>query len=513
MDPRRRSRSCATNLDPLRLRVLNDRPRRRDARYVLYWMSASRRTQYNHGLDRAVELANELDRPLLVFEALRAGYRWASLRHHAFVVDGMLDTAARCADADASYAAWIEPIAGAGKGLLAALAADACVVVADDWPCFFLPRALAAAAAQARVAFEAVDSCGLLPLSAGRGPFARAFDFRRFLQRELAPHLARAPLAEPFDALRRRRPAELAPALARRWRLLGARELGALRRELAIDGLDRSVAPVARVGGPVEGGRVLAAFLARDLGRYHEERSSVDDPAASGLSPYLHYGHVGAHEVFAALARREGWTPASIAQRSDGKKEGWWGMSAGAERFLDELVTWRELGFDAFLHRPDSDRYESLPAWALATLERHARDRRPHAYSREQLEQASTHDELWNAAQRELVRTGTVHNYLRMLWGKKVLEWSAHPRAAFDTLVELNNKYALDGRDPNSYSGIAWCFGRYDRPWAPEREIFGVIRYMSSANTARKFRVREYLARFAAGAATPGAAPGALPFG
>ncbi|TAJ03266.1 MAG: deoxyribodipyrimidine photolyase [Planctomycetota bacterium] len=497
-------------MDPLRLRSLNDRPRRGAARYVLYWMSAARRTRHNFGLQRAVELANELERPLLVFEALRAGYRWASARHHAFAIDGMRDNAARCAAAGVAYSAWIEPRAGAGKGLFAALAADACAVVADDWPCFFLPRALAAAARQSPVAFEAVDSCGLLPLRAAPGAFARAYDLRRYLQRELAPHLARAPLAEPLDQLRARGQAELAPAVLRRFELRGARELADARGAPAVEGLDLGVAAVARPGGPSEGARVLAAFLARNLDRYHEERSHVDAPAASGLSPYLHYGHVGAHEVFAALAARESWSPAALGASTAGKKEGWWGMSAGAESFLDELVTWRELGFNAFVHHPDSDRYESLPAWALATLERHARDRRPHVYTHAELERASTHDELWNCAQRELVRSGGMHNYLRMLWGKKVLEWSRHPREAFATLVELNNKYALDGRDPNSYSGIAWCFGRYDRPWAPERPIFGVIRYMSSANTARKFRVRDYMARHAADAGE--AQSGALPF-
>jgi deoxyribodipyrimidine photo-lyase len=490
--------------------LLNGRPRRRAARYVLYWMSAARRTRHNFGLQRAVELANEFERPLLVFEALRAGYRWASARHHAFVIDGMRDNAARCAAAGVAYSAWIEPRAGTGKGLVAALAADACAVVADDWPCFFVPRALAAAARQSPVAFEAVDSCGLLPLNAAPAPFARAYDLRRFLQRELAPHLRRLPLAEPLDALRARGVAEIAPATLAQWELRGARELAAPSTEPAIEGLDLSVAAVARPGGPVEGARVLAAFLARKLGRYHEYRSDLDAPAASGLSPYLHHGHVGVHEVLAALASHEGWSPVALGASTAGKKEGWWGMSAGAESFLDELVTWRELGFNAFVHDADSDRYESLPAWALATLERHARDVRPHLYTHAELEGASTHDELWNCAQRELVRTGGMHNYLRMLWGKKVLEWSSHPRAAFATLVELNNKYALDGRDPNSYSGIAWCFGRYDRPWAPERPIFGVIRYMSSANTARKLRVRDYMERYAAGARA--VQSGALPF-
>ena len=170
--------------------------------------------------------------------------------------------------------------------------------------------------------------------------------------------------------------------------------------------------------------------------------------------------------------------------------------STTAESFLDEAITWRELGLNFCSKRADYDRYESLPLWARQTLEEHAADPRAQVYSLAELESAATHDELWNAAQRELLRTGRMHNYLRMLWGKKILEWSATPRAALEVMIELNNKYALDGRDPNSYSGIFWCLGRYDRAWGPERAIYGKVRYMTSQNTARKFAVDGYLARF-----------------
>ena len=171
-------------------------------------------------------------------------------------------------------------------------------------------------------------------------------------------------------------------------------------------------------------------------------------------------------------------------------------MSGPAESFLDELVTWRELGFNMTSQRSDYDRFESLPEWAQTTLAEHERDRRPHRYSLDEFEEARTHDDLWNAAQVQLVLEGRIHNYLRMLWGKKILHWSESPRAALDIMVELNNKYAVDGRDPNSYSGIFWVLGRYDRAWGPEREVFGKIRYMSSANTRRKLRVDEYIERW-----------------
>jgi deoxyribodipyrimidine photo-lyase len=173
-------------------------------------------------------------------------------------------------------------------------------------------------------------------------------------------------------------------------------------------------------------------------------------------------------------------------------------MSPPAESFLDELITWRELGYNFCHQRRDYEKYSSLPDWARATLEVHASDKREHMYSLAEFENAATHDELWNAAQRELVREGRIHNYLRMLWGKKILEWTASPEQALEVMIELNNKYALDGRNPNSYSGIFWILGRYDRPWGPERKIFGKIRYMSSANTARKVHVDDYLAKYGA---------------
>ena len=172
-------------------------------------------------------------------------------------------------------------------------------------------------------------------------------------------------------------------------------------------------------------------------------------------------------------------------------------MSEAAEAFLDELVTWRELGFNMCWQREDYDQLEGLPEWAAKTLKRHEKDKRPYLYTLEEWEEAKTHDPLWNAAQTQLIREGMIHNYLRMLWGKKILHWSKTPREALQVMIELNNKYALDGRDPNSYSGIFWVLGRYDRAWGPERDVFGKVRYMSSTNTARKLRLKEYVTKYA----------------
>jgi deoxyribodipyrimidine photo-lyase len=193
---------------------------------------------------------------------------------------------------------------------------------------------------------------------------------------------------------------------------------------------------------------------------------------------------------------RENWSPDKLADNAKGSRQGWWGMSEPAESFLDELITWRELGYNFCWQRDDYDQYESLPDWARKTLEEHTSDERPHVYSLEEFETAQTHDELWNAAQTQLVSEGRMHNYLRMLWGKKILHWSASPREALRIMIQLNNKYAIDGRNPNSYSGIFWVLGRYDRAWGPERSIFGKIRYMTSENTARKFKVKNYILKY-----------------
>jgi deoxyribodipyrimidine photo-lyase len=194
---------------------------------------------------------------------------------------------------------------------------------------------------------------------------------------------------------------------------------------------------------------------------------------------------------------KENWSLDRLSERATGSRSGWWGMSKASEAFLDQMVTWRELGFNLCWQREDHDQYETLPDWARNTLGVHRKDRRPYRYTSEELESARTHDPLWNAAQVQLVREGIIHNYLRMLWGKKILEWTPSPKEALEIMIHLNNKYALDGRDPNSYSGILWVLGRYDRPWGPERPIFGKIRYMSSENTARKLRVKNYIKKYA----------------
>lgn len=491
------SRNTALSSVPeIRIRCANSLPVRQDGDFVLYWMIASRRTTWNFALDRAVEWAEKLHKPVVILEALRCGYPWASDRIHSFLLDGMAENASRLERAGVVYYPYLEPTRNAGKGLLAALAVRACVVVTDEFPCFFIPRMVASAARQVPGMMEVVDSNGLLPLRQAEQTFPTAFAFRRFLQQELPRHLMDFPKADSLKGAKLPRAKLFLQEIEKRWPMASTRLLNSGRSELAGISLDHGVAPVEARGGRRAAQTLLRSFLRKRLTNYAEARSQPEQRATSELSPYLHFGHISAHEIFAGITRQEGWSSDHLAARATGSRTGWWGASPAIEAFLDQVITWRELGFNMCHTRKDYDQFESLPAWALKTLQEHAGDKRTHVYTLRQFEGAATHDALWNAAQTQLVREGRVHNYLRMLWGKKIIEWTDTAEKALEIMMELNNKYALDGRDPNSYSGIFWCLGRYDRPWGPERPIFGKVRYMSSENTARKFEVGNYVRRY-----------------
>jgi len=476
-----------------RIAAANRAPLRGEGAFVLYWMIANRRPQWNHALERAVERARELKRPLVVCEYLRSGHQWSCDRLHRLMLQGMAVNRAAFARTRAHYLPIVELKRGAGAAVLRALVARACCVVADEFPTYVHPRMVAALAAEAPCLVETVDANGLLPLRATAAAPSRAVDFRRTLQKTLGPHLGRFPAEDPLAGVR-------LPCLPD-GELPPAADLDALLAPggLAALPIDHAVAPVALHGGFVAARAQVAEFLDHRLDRYADDRTVLLDGAPSGLSPWLHLGHISAHEVVQAVWARHGWTPDHVMAKANGAKEGWWGLPPATEAFLDQIITWRELGHHFAFHRPDHADYASLPGWALKTFDEHRADRRVHLYTLEQLENSATHDELWNAAQRQLRHEGVIHNYLRMLWGKKVIEWSATPEAAWAALDHLNNRWAVDGCNPNSWSGIAWCFGRFDRPWAPLRPVFGCIRWMSSDNTRRKMDVKPYLARWGAG--------------
>lgn len=479
----------------LRIHTANDAPVRADGDYVLYWMIANRRSQWNYSLDRAVQWSEELKKPLLILEAVRCDYPWASDRLHAFILQGMADNRHHLSGKSVRYYPYVETEAAAGKGLVEAFAAQASVVVTDDFPCFFLPRMVRKVANRLSVKCESIDSNGLLPLQAADRVFTRAYDFRRWLHKNLAPFLEDAPQEDPlvdfaFPV------AEISTDIRDRWPEASDELLTATPKVLSKLPIDHQVCPAGLNGGTSAGSQMIHCFLTDRLARYADERNDAENEAVSGFSPYLHFGHLSAHEVFARIVQREQWTPAELAEKGNGSREGWWGMSREAESFLDQLITWRELGYNMSWQNDNYLQFESLPEWAQITLAKHSSDPREYLYDLSEFEAAVTHDEVWNAAQRQLVRNGRIHNYLRMLWGKKIVEWSPTPRDALSVMIELNNKYAVDGRNPNSYSGIFWVLGRYDRAWGPERPVFGKIRYMSSPNTVRKLKLKGYLKEY-----------------
>ena len=463
-------------------------------------MIANRRFEWNYSLDRAIEWCVELDKPLVVLEAVDCDYEWASDRFHGFIIEGMRENYRRAQGRNLLYYPYVEPGPGKGSGLLKTLAKYACIIVTDDYPAFFIPKMLnkaveTSSSTPLHELIEIVDSNGILPMDTAQREFTTAYSFRRFLQKHLPDYLMDRPQKSPLEDLKVKKLKTLPKEITAKWPPASLAFLENYKEELKNLPIDHNVKNLENAGGGSTGRQLLERFINEKLFYYDERRNHPEENVTSNLSPYLHFGHISTHEIFDSIQENEGWHPGKLSEISKGQKDNWWGMSKSAEAFLDQLITWRELGFNMCRYNKAYDRYDSLPGWAKETLRIHEMDQREYIYSTEQFENAETHDPLWNAAQIQLEREGFIHNYLRMLWGKKILEWTRTPKETLRIMIHLNNKYALDGRDPNSYSGIFWILGRYDRAWG-ERELFGKVRYMSSKNTARKVRVAGYIDKY-----------------
>jgi deoxyribodipyrimidine photo-lyase len=446
-----------------RIRPLNE-GRVGAGRWVLYWMQASCRAGCNHALEYAIRQANGLGKPVVACFGLTAGFPEANARHYTFLLEGLRD--AREALEQRGIPLVVRR--GSPDEVAAELARDACLVVTDRGY-LHVQRGWRERAAEAiRRALVEVESDVVVPVetAAAREQYAAA-TLRPRLGRQLARFLV------PLRETRLR-----AKPLARPPAGIALDDIPALVRDL---GVDAGVPPVAALrGGERAAETRLRDFLARGLRRYGDDRNDPGLGGQSGLSPYLHFGHIS--PLWIALAVRERGARASR------------GSGPSARAFLEELIVRRELSANMVRYEADYDRFSVLPAWCRATLLAHAKDRREHVYSPRQLEAARTHDPYWNAAQTEMVLTGTMHGYMRMYWGKKILEWTESPERAFRTALRLNNRYQLDGRDPNSFAGVAWVFGKHDRPWA-ERPVFGLVRSMNAAGLERKFDMKAYVER------------------
>lgn len=484
------------NINSLRVFRRNHREVDPNGKYVLYWMSIQRRFHFNFALEYAVAWANKLGKPLLIYEGLSSDIPWASARTHTFLLQGMKEHSEFAKKNGINFYSYLETEQGAGAGLVDSLVSDACLIVADEYPVYIIRPYNRIMAHRSNKPWITVDSNGIIPLGATEKEPYSAFIFRKTVQKLFNECYANPPAKDPLNQLAVNVQVNPSEKHLDRWP-----DAGPLYRDIAstVSNLliDRSVTPLAIQGTRNAAVEALDRFISNRFPDYAEKRNHPDAEKSSGLSAWLHYGKISVFEIVDAVFRLQptDWKTDLISYQ-DGKRDGFYGGYPSTDAFLDELITWRETGFHFCHHVPNYDKYESLPDWALETLEEHASDPRSYIYSLEEFEKSQTHDPLWNAAQRQLVQEGIIHNYLRMLWGKKILEWTSHPRIALEYMIELNNKYAIDGRDPNSYTGIFWILGRFDRAWGPERPIFGKIRYMTSESTAKKVDLRGYMKKF-----------------
>jgi deoxyribodipyrimidine photo-lyase len=427
-------------------------------RCVLYWMQQSQRATANHALEYAVREANALGLPVLVVFGLLPDYPGANARHYQFMLEGLGEVAQALRKRGIAFM----PRLGCPVDVVLDLADEAALIVCDRG---YMPiqrqwrdRVIEAA----RCSVVVVESDVVVPVEA-------VSDHVEYAARTLRPKIWR--LFDRFAVDVPQVPVQHASA---HW-TLPRLDLTDAARVVAELGVDRSVSPVRRFrGGHTEAGRQLDAFLATGLGAYAADAPDVTGAAASQLSPYLHFGQISPLEIV-------------LRVRAEANR-----LPAGVDAFLEQLVVRRELAMNYAQFMPDLGTYGCLPEWARQTLADHAADPRDPVYTPEQMEQSRTADPYWNAAMTEMRETGYLHNHLRMYWAKQILLWSATPQEAFATISRLNDRYFLDGRDPNSVASIAWVFGQHDRPW-PERAVFGKVRSMTRGGLERKVDTRAYL--------------------
>jgi len=445
-----------------RVAVLNDRVVRAGPEYVLYWAQMNRRVSANHGLAFAVERANELGLPVLYYEGLTCTYPKANDRLHTFILEGVPDTAKHLAKIGIGYVFYPRRRKSDANDILYRLAAKAALVVTDDYPTFVAARHNASVPGKIDCPYFTVDSSCVVPMSRMEKREWAAYTIRPKINRLLPEYLK--PLEMPRVNHRYKGTVpEFHVAVTNMVALVASCEI------------DHSVPPsTAFRGGSEEAEKRLTHFLTKNLRKYARERNEPSAHATSNLSPYLHFGHISSLRV-------------AIKVRDYAEEQ-----QLITSEFLEELIVRRELSFNFARFTPNFDSLESLPEWALKTLAKHSNDKRDPAFTAEQMEACETYDPLWNATQKELLLRGKMHGYYRMYWGKKIIEWSATHEEALRFMISMHDKYALDGRDPNTYVGILWCFGLHDRPWV-ERPIFGQIRYMSYDGMKRKTGVDAYI--------------------
>ncbi|UCG84210.1 MAG: deoxyribodipyrimidine photo-lyase [Dehalococcoidia bacterium] len=440
-----------------RMENLNQAPAVR-GNYVLYWMQASQRAEYNHALEYAISNANESNLPVVAYFGITDNFPDANERHYRFMLEGLKETKHTLHDRDIRMVIRHE---SPDSGVLL-LAKDAALVVTDMGYLNIQKRWRKHVASHINRQFIQIESDAIVPVRI-------AAEKEQYSAATIRPKIyARLPsFLVPLH--------EQNPKKGSLHMDFDSFDIEDIDKSLVSLQIDSTVAPVKTLkGGTSEARKHLHDFIEAKLERYAELRNDPNADHISHMSPYLHFGQIS--PIYIALNIRE----------TD---------SIGTKPYLEELIIRRELSINFVFYNDNYDSIHGLPNWAISTLTDHRNDPREHLYSLNEFENAGTHDPYWNAAQQEMVLIGKMHGYMRMYWGKKILEWSKTPEEAFRIALYLNNKYELDGRDPNGFAGVSWCFGKHDRPWV-ERPVFGKIRYMNSAGLKRKFDAEAYVRKF-----------------
>jgi len=438
-----------------------------DSGFVLYWMHTAVRSDENPALDVACCLAVEHDIPLLVYHAISEHYLYASDRHHTFMLQGARDVQKQFAKQGISYAFHLATREDRQPHLVT-LANMAAAVVTEDMPVDPPRRFLESLKMNTKTPIVSVDTACVAPMQLVNKAYTRAFKFRSATKKIYAERLTRpwidsdVATCRPYDTSKLPfEPLNLQTA-----------NLAELIWQCEID---HAIGPVIdTVGGSDAGYDRWNEFKEKKLSRYARQRNNALLDGVSRMSPYLHYGMVSPFRIARESAQID---------------------NAGSEKYLDELLIWRELAYVFCFYRDDHSEWSALPDWAQETLLQHANDLRPTLYSNEQLSRGETDNTFWNAAQRSLLIQGELHNNVRMTWGKAILNWKQNPQDALATIIDLNHRYALDGRDPASYGGILWCLGQFDRPFEPEQNVFGTVRPRPISNHAERLDTEKYMAK------------------
>jgi deoxyribodipyrimidine photo-lyase len=441
-------------IQPERIKALNNK-QIRDGKYVLYWMQSAQRAEYNHALEYAIHKANELRKPVLVFFGITEDWPQANQRHYYFMLEGLKEVRK---DLEAKGIQMVIRLESPELGVVE-LAKTAALVVVDAGHLRIQRKWRTRAARQIDCALQEIETNLIVPVEeASVKENFSAGTFRPRITGKLDYYLGPLNHKKPkLDSLGLKFPTF---------------NIEDIDKALAKLNIDKSIPKVTSFrGGTREAKRHLNIFLRNKLDKFAELRNDPNENFVSNMSPYLHFGQIS--PLYIAL---------KVLKTS----------SPGKKAYLEELIVRRELSHNFVFYNNSYDKFTSLPPWAMRTLNFHRRDKREYVYSLEQFENARTHDPYWNAAQKQMLLTGKMHGYMRMYWGKKILEWSRNPQAGFKIALYLNNKYELDGRDPNAFAGVAWCFGKHDRAWA-ERPVFGKIRYMNAAGLKRKFDADAYV--------------------